>query len=337
MIGEAGAGAKPVPHKELTVDKLADGIKQCLTEEARKGAEKIARDIKNEGDGSNNAVISFHRSLVLRGHHSMRCSILEDRVAVWTLKNTSLRLSALAADLLVEKEKITWKQLRLIRHNEWNDFEGPGEPLSGGATAIMSTVTGIATGVGGVPFKVAKSSRKRAKHEEKKRRKSENVRRKSQDAGRSDGAGGMVYNKDHKSNGKPVNESSHDAQTNKVPKGKENKPSDGSAPKEATDDTPDAKSPGEGIEKVTSGPDLGKHTTSSEPVAEKNAAKGEQKAKDEERADDNDSVLSDDPEDNAAEEFSKNVTSGVGKTAGFIAKAPMDLTLAVAQGKPTPT
>lgn len=337
MIGEAGAGAKPVPHKELTVDKLADGIKQCLTEEARKGAEKIARDIKNEGDGSNNAVISFHRSLVLRGHHSMRCSILEDRVAVWTLKNTSLRLSALAADLLVEKEKITWKQLRLIRHNEWNDFEGPGEPLSGGATAIMSTVTGIATGVGGVPFKIAKSSRKRAKHEEKKRRKSENVRRKSQDAGRSDGAGGMVYNKDHKSNGKPVNESSHDAQTNKVPKGKENKPSDGSAPKEATDDTPDAKSPGEGIEKVTSGPDLGKHTTSSEPVAEKNAAKGEQKAKDEERADDNDSVLSDDPEDNAAEEFSKNVTSGVGKTAGFIAKAPMDLTLAVAQGKPTPT
>ncbi|KAH6713659.1 hypothetical protein BKA61DRAFT_518360 [Leptodontidium sp. MPI-SDFR-AT-0119] len=332
MIGEAGAGAKPVPHKELTVDKLADGIKQCLTEEARKGAEKIARDIKNEGDGSNNAVISFHRSLVLRGHHSMRCSILEDRVAVWTLKNTSLRLSALAADLLVEKEKITWKQLRLIRHNEWNDFEGPGEPLSGGATAIMSTVTGIATGVGGVPFKIAKSSRKRAKHEEKKRRKSENVRRKSQDAGRSDGAGGMVYNKDHKSNGKPVNESSHDAQTNKVPKGKENKPSDGSAPKEATDDTPDAKSPGEGIEKVTSGPDLGKHTTSSEPVAEKNAAKGEQKAKDEERADDNDSVLSDDPEDNAAEEFSKNVTSGVGKTAGFIAKAPMDLTLAVAQG-----
>lgn len=70
----------------------------------------------------------------------MRCSILEDRVAVWSLKNTNLRLSALAAELLVEKKRITWKQLRLIGHNEWNDFEGPRDPLTGGVTAVMGTV-----------------------------------------------------------------------------------------------------------------------------------------------------------------------------------------------------
>jgi UDP:flavonoid glycosyltransferase YjiC (YdhE family) len=46
MIGEAGAGAKPVPYKNLTADKLAEGIKQCLTDEARKAAEKIAHDSK---------------------------------------------------------------------------------------------------------------------------------------------------------------------------------------------------------------------------------------------------------------------------------------------------
>ena len=336
MIGEAGAGAKPVPHKELTVDKLADGIRQCLTEEARKGAEKIAQDIEKEGDGSKNAVTSFHRSLVLRGHHSMRCSILEDRVAVWTLKNTSLRLSALAADLLVEKKKISWKQLRLIRHNEWNDFEGPGEPLSGGATAIMSTVTGIATGVGGVPFKIAKSSRRRAKHEEKKKRKSEDMRRKSQDAGRSDGAGGIVYNKDSKErapDAKPSNGTIHKTETNGTPSGKDHQRRNEDADKDPTDDIPDEKAPGRGMEKITSGPDLGKHTTTGEPMAEKKAAKDEGKAQDQEEADDNESVLSDDPEDNAAEELGKNVTSGVGKTAGFIAKAPMDLSLAIAQGE----
>lgn len=119
MIGEAGAGAKPVPYKELTADKLADGIKQLLTEEAAKEAKKIADSIEAEGDGAKNAVTSFHRSLVLRGEHSMRCSILEDRVAVWMLKHTSLRLCALAAELLVQKKRISWKQLRLIRHNEW--------------------------------------------------------------------------------------------------------------------------------------------------------------------------------------------------------------------------
>jgi len=155
MIGEAGAGAKPVPYKSLTADKLAEGIRQCLTDEANKEAKKIAESIEAEGDGAKNAVTSFHRSLTLRGLSSMRCSILEDRVAVWNLKNTNLRLSALAAEILVEKKKITWKQLRLIRHNEWNDFEGPGEPLTGGATAIMGNVTSMATGIGSVPFKVS--------------------------------------------------------------------------------------------------------------------------------------------------------------------------------------
>ena len=107
MIGAAGAGAEPVPYRELSSDKLAEGIKQCLTDEAREAAKKLARDIEEEGDGSKNAVASFHRSLALRGPKSMRCSILEDRVAVWTLKNLNLRLSALATDLLVGRKKIT--------------------------------------------------------------------------------------------------------------------------------------------------------------------------------------------------------------------------------------
>jgi hypothetical protein len=75
MIGESGAGAKPVPYKILTAEKLADGIKQCLTDEAREAAGRIANDIEAEGDGAKNAVTSFHRSLVLRGQHSMRCSV----------------------------------------------------------------------------------------------------------------------------------------------------------------------------------------------------------------------------------------------------------------------
>lgn len=171
MIGEAGAGAEPVPYKNLTAEKLAEGIKQCLTNDAEKAAKKIADSIEAEGDGAKNAVRSFHRSLALNGLHSMRCSILEDRVAVWHMKGTNLRLSALAAELLVEKKRISWKQLRLIRHNEWNDFEGPGEPISGAGTAILGTLTGMASGVGSVPFRLAKSAKRRAKHEEKKKRK----------------------------------------------------------------------------------------------------------------------------------------------------------------------
>ncbi|OWP04459.1 hypothetical protein B2J93_3407 [Marssonina coronariae] len=327
MMSKSKAGPKPVPHKELTVDKLADGIKYLLTDEAREAAQKLAADIEKEGDGSKNAVTSFHRSLVLRGEHSMRCSILEDRVAVWTLKGTSLRLSALAADLLVERKKLSWKQLRLIRHNEWNDFEGPGEPLSGGATAIMGTVTGIATGVGSVPFKIARSSRRRAEHEEKKRRsKSGDAIRKPQDANRrGKGAGGTVHGEERASRARRGNSARRDddARSNEnedLPHASTTHPADG---------IPDSRAPGRGMEKTTSGLDLGKHAENGEPLSPRQSAPdGPHPGPDH----DAESVLSDDPEDNAAEEIGKNVGAGVGKTAESIARAPMDLTLAVAQG-----
>ena len=288
MIGEAGAGAKPVPYKELTADKLADGIQQLLTNEAEIAADKIAKSIEAEGDGAKNAVTSFHRSLPLRGQHSMRCSIFEDRIAVWTMKNTHLRLSALAAQLLVEKKKVSWKQLRLIRHCEWNDFEGPGEPVSGVATAVVGTATGIAAGIGSVPFKIAKTTKRRAKHEEKRRRKSEQPRR----------SGELGRNKAQKER------HSVDGSTN--------------------DEIPDAMAPGNANGKATTGPDMGKHTSSGAPIPQnhefnKPEAEG-------------DGELSSDPDTNPIEDIAQDVGYGLARTGSALARAPMDLSLALAQG-----
>ncbi|GAB7350066.1 hypothetical protein MBLNU459_g0735t1 [Dothideomycetes sp. NU459] len=170
MVAEKKAGAhQSIPYKKLTVDKLAEGIKQCLTKEAQENVQKIADSIATEGDGAANAVKSFHRSLPFAGKHSMRCSILEDRVAVWHLKHSNLRLSALAAELLIEEKKINWHNLRLIRHYEWNDFDGPGEPISGIGGALMDTGAGMAKGVGMVPIRMARHIKKREEHEKKKK------------------------------------------------------------------------------------------------------------------------------------------------------------------------
>ena len=170
MVARAGAGAsEPVPYKRLTADKLAEGIKQCLSLEAKEAAQKLADDIAAEGDGAKNAVKSFHRHLPMQGEHSLRCSILPDRVAVWTLKHSNLKLSALAAELLVEKKKIKWQDLRLVRHKEWNDFEGPGEPLTGGGAALMNAAGGVVKGVGGMPVRWARSIRKKEKRVQKKK------------------------------------------------------------------------------------------------------------------------------------------------------------------------
>lgn len=172
MVAGARAGAfECIPYKKLTVEKLAEGIKQCLTDEAQQNVQKIADSISAEGDGAENAVKSFMRHLPLNGRHSMRCSILQDHVAVWKVKKSSLRLSAMAAELLLQQGKVNRSELKLIRHRAWNDFDGPGEPITGSAEALKSSLYGIGEGVGMVPVRIARHVRHREEHERRKRAK----------------------------------------------------------------------------------------------------------------------------------------------------------------------
>ncbi|KAG4282826.1 hypothetical protein FPRO06_09499 [Fusarium proliferatum] len=159
MVSNANVGPEPVPYKHLNAEKLAEGIGFCLTEKARDAAGAIAKRIAEEGDGAVNAVKEFHRQLSLRSPSLLRCSLLRDHTAVWELKNTNIKLGALAADILVDNGLLTWKRLRLLRHVEWNDFEGPGEPLTGIAGSIASTVGEAFHGVASVPYHWAKRTR----------------------------------------------------------------------------------------------------------------------------------------------------------------------------------
>ncbi|PCD30856.1 hypothetical protein AU210_010527 [Fusarium oxysporum f. sp. radicis-cucumerinum] len=158
MVSNANVGPEPVPYKHLNAEKLAEGIEFCLTEKARDAAGAIAERIAEEGDGAVNAVKEFHRQLNLRSPSLLRCSLLKDHTAVWELKNTNIKLGALAADILVDNGLLTWKRLRLLRHVEWNDFEGPGEPVTGIAGSIASTVGEAFHGVASRNAKKSKKS-----------------------------------------------------------------------------------------------------------------------------------------------------------------------------------
>ncbi|OTB13742.1 glycosyltransferase family 1 protein [Daldinia sp. EC12] len=171
MVSNAGAGPVPIPYKRLSASGLAEGIKFCLTDEALKAAQKISKDIELEGDGAENAVRAFHRNLMISGENSMRCSILDDRVAVWSVKQTSIKLSALAAYIGVSKGLISWQRLRLLRHKEWNDFEGPGEPVTGVVGSLAGTVGDVFRGIGSVPYRLAKTSHNRAERKRRKEKK----------------------------------------------------------------------------------------------------------------------------------------------------------------------
>ncbi|KAI1469484.1 glycosyltransferase family 1 protein [Daldinia caldariorum] len=168
MVSNAGAGPIPIPYKRLNAAALAGGIKFCLTDEALKVAEKISKDIELEGKGAQNAVKAFHQNLTLCGENTMRCSILDERVAVWSVKKTSIKLSALAAYIGVSRGLISWQRLRLLRHKEWNDFEGPGEPVTGVVGSLVGTVGDVFKGVGSVPHRLAKTSHNRAERRKRK-------------------------------------------------------------------------------------------------------------------------------------------------------------------------
>ncbi|KAH0615310.1 uncharacterized protein H6S33_000946 [Morchella sextelata] len=189
-VANANAGAEPVPHKELTAEKLAAGIKKLLSEECQTAAKEISRRIKeDDGDGAENAVKSFYRGIeaLKRGKRGLgergkewgeggpggpgegkwgsggpgiHCAMLNDKVAVWRIRRTRTRLSALVAWALVKEGKLGWKDLRLVRHTEWNDFDGPGEPLSGGFSALFGSVAGVAKGAVSVPYSWYKGARR---------------------------------------------------------------------------------------------------------------------------------------------------------------------------------
>uniref|UniRef100_A0A8H7K977 Glycosyltransferase family 28 N-terminal domain-containing protein n=1 Tax=Bionectria ochroleuca TaxID=29856 RepID=A0A8H7K977_BIOOC len=169
MVARSGVGPQPIPYRHLTAENLSQGIRYLQTDEAREAAREIANGIEREGDGAKNAVRAFHNRLNLQGRNTMRCSVLKDRIAVWQLKNTPIKLSPLAADILVDAGHLSWKKLRLVRHVEWNDFEGPGEPVTGVAGSLVGSARNAFRGVAGVPFHLARRTKRRKKMREERR------------------------------------------------------------------------------------------------------------------------------------------------------------------------
>src|SRR5207253_1470327 len=98
MVARAGAGPEPTPLKRMTADILAASIQTALTPEAQRSAQAIAAKIRQE-NGAQNGADSFHMSLA---EIRMNCMADPSRAAVWRVKRTEVRLSALAAAVLVE-------------------------------------------------------------------------------------------------------------------------------------------------------------------------------------------------------------------------------------------
>ena len=109
MIAKADAGPEPIPYKKLTAEKLAEAIKTCLAPETLEKAKLLGESIREE-QGTDIGGKSFHDHLNV---DTLRCSVAPSRVAVWLVRKTQVRLSALAATVLLERGILQQSDLKL--------------------------------------------------------------------------------------------------------------------------------------------------------------------------------------------------------------------------------
>ncbi|KAJ5233189.1 UDP-Glycosyltransferase/glycogen phosphorylase [Penicillium chermesinum] len=129
MIARAGAGPRPIPHRQLTADNLAEAIEFCLTPRCRERAAALARTIAAER-GTAAGAQSFHQFL---DPSRLRCTVAPSRAAAWRLRRTQL------ADL------------KLFRAQEYATDGGPWDPISGGFTAFVRAFNGMTMGLADIP------------------------------------------------------------------------------------------------------------------------------------------------------------------------------------------
>ena len=109
MIAKAGAGPAPIPYKKLTAENLGAAILEAIRPETTARARELGEKMKEE-KGADVGGKAFHQFL---NTDNLRCSLAPSRVAVWRVRRSKVRLSALAAAVLVKEELIKYSDLKL--------------------------------------------------------------------------------------------------------------------------------------------------------------------------------------------------------------------------------
>lgn len=153
MVARAGAGPDPIPHKQLTAERLADAINFCLRPESLERARDLASRISSER-GSDTGALSFHQYLE---PDRLRCLLAPSRCAVWRIKRTKIRLSAFAACTLANANLLDFHDLKLFRAQEYITDEGPRDPVSGPFMTACRAFSNMGIGIFELPTETYKA------------------------------------------------------------------------------------------------------------------------------------------------------------------------------------
>ncbi|CAF2686388.1 unnamed protein product [Rotaria sp. Silwood2] len=116
MVWKSGAGARPIPGKNLNVNELIEAFKTVHQSDVCQAAEKLQNAFQHE-NGCDNAVQSFHSNLPLR---NMQSNLESTFGACYYLKDYNLKISRPVAQVLVTAGMIKESQLSLHSTYHWN-------------------------------------------------------------------------------------------------------------------------------------------------------------------------------------------------------------------------
>ncbi|KAL9596671.1 MAG: hypothetical protein Q9219_005630 [cf. Caloplaca sp. 3 TL-2023] len=153
MVTKAGAGPRPIPHKQLTSENLAAAIKEALQPMTSQRARRLGSSISNEC-GADRGAEDFQDKLDV---DSLRCSVAPGRAAAWRVRRTNIRLSPFAAIVLQEEGLLDSGNLKLYRPREYDAEDGPWDPITGATAAIMGTMGSVMMGIADLPVEILRA------------------------------------------------------------------------------------------------------------------------------------------------------------------------------------
>lgn len=112
MVANGGAGPRPIPHRQLNAENLAEAIRYCLSPRAVTAAQGIAAKMGTER-GVRAAADSWWKQLPLK---RMQCDLVPSQPAVWTFGKSKgqIKLSKIAAEVLLTNNVVQLKQLSTL-------------------------------------------------------------------------------------------------------------------------------------------------------------------------------------------------------------------------------
>lgn len=112
MVANAGAGPRPIPHKQLDANNLAEAIRYCLSPQAVNAAQGIAAKMEAER-GVKAAADSWWKQLPLE---RMQCDLVPSQPAAWVYDKSKrpIKLSKVVAEVLLSHDAVQLKQLSAL-------------------------------------------------------------------------------------------------------------------------------------------------------------------------------------------------------------------------------